>query len=204
MKRSIFIFVFFVLFVVSLRAEEPVAEILTVRGSTIYPTNVAAEVSAEPAAAEVPAAAPVEAPPAPPAEAGAVPAEPAVAAPAEPAAEVVAAPGAMDGDAFAVSEFIFLYELSHPDLPDVESLQDLEVVLGVTLEGFVAPRAGVDVVTLRLGDLRGGSAQTFYASAIVAVDGRAGTATARASSRASMGRKRIWSPGGPTESELPS
>ncbi|NLF32208.1 MAG: ShlB/FhaC/HecB family hemolysin secretion/activation protein [Planctomycetes bacterium] len=134
--------------------------------------GVAAEVSAEPAAAEVPAAAPVEAPPAPPAEAGAVPAEPAVAAPAEPAAEVVAAPGAMDGDAFAVSEFIFLYELSHPDLPDVESLQDLEVVLGVTLEGFVAPRAGVDVVTLRLGDLRGGSAQTFYASAIVAVNQR--------------------------------
>ena len=44
MKRSIF--VFFVLFVVSLRAQEPVAEILTVRGSTIYPTNVAAEVSA--------------------------------------------------------------------------------------------------------------------------------------------------------------
>jgi len=50
MKRSIFIFVFFVLFVVSLRAEEPVAEILTVRGSTIYPTNVAAEVSAVAAA----------------------------------------------------------------------------------------------------------------------------------------------------------
>ena len=48
MKRSIF--VFFVLFVVSLRAQEPVAEILTVRGSTIYPTNVAAEVSAVAAA----------------------------------------------------------------------------------------------------------------------------------------------------------
>jgi len=41
-----FLFVFFVLFVVSLRAGQPVAEILTVRGGTIYPTNVAAEVSA--------------------------------------------------------------------------------------------------------------------------------------------------------------
>ena len=41
-----FLFVFFVLFVVSLRAGQPVAEILTVQGSTIYPTNVAAEVSA--------------------------------------------------------------------------------------------------------------------------------------------------------------
>ena len=41
-----FLFVFFVLCVLSLRAGQPVAEILTVRGGTIYPTNVAAEVSA--------------------------------------------------------------------------------------------------------------------------------------------------------------
>ena len=45
-----FLFVFFVLCVVSLRAGQPVAEILTVRGGTIYPTNVAAEVSAVAAA----------------------------------------------------------------------------------------------------------------------------------------------------------
>jgi hypothetical protein len=46
----VYLFALFVLFAVHLRAEEPVAEILTVRGSTIYPTNVAAEVSAVAAA----------------------------------------------------------------------------------------------------------------------------------------------------------
>jgi hypothetical protein len=40
----------FIILSVSARAQEPVAEILTVRGSVIYPTNVAAEVSAVAAA----------------------------------------------------------------------------------------------------------------------------------------------------------
>lgn len=43
---TVYLIMLFILgFLLGIRAEEPVAEILTVRGGTIYPTNVAAEVS---------------------------------------------------------------------------------------------------------------------------------------------------------------
>ena len=73
-----------------------------------------------------------------------------------------------DGPKFTVTEFIFEYgrQPVHPKLPDLAFLQEIEVALGRTDAGYVAPREGVPAVMLRIGDVPTDSLQQFHASAI--------------------------------------
>jgi len=83
----------------------------------------------------------------------------------------VAAPTAPEEPKFKITKFVFEYDQQpHPGLPDLAALANLEVPLGKTPTGYVGPRAGVPSVTLRLGDVPGGSMQSFYASALLQIN----------------------------------
>ncbi len=75
-----------------------------------------------------------------------------------------------DGPAYLVSRILLEYAVpsQSPDLPDLqdEGFQNLTVTLGRTEEGYVAPRPGVEAVTLRLSDVTEGSGGKFFKSAI--------------------------------------
>ncbi len=130
------------------------------------PAAVAEPAVAEPAVA--PAPEPVaEAAPEPVAEAAP---EPIAEAAPEPVAEPLpTGPLPGDGDVFTMSGLLFEYGMNppHPDLPMVDDLMDIEVDLGLTDEGYVAPRLGLDIQTVRLGDIPAGAQHQFYASAIL-------------------------------------
>ncbi len=74
-----------------------------------------------------------------------------------------------DGLAYPVSDFVFEYALSHPDLPLAEVYERIEVPLVLTSEGYIGPIDGVPAVTVRLGELDGSQAKVFYGSAIAAI-----------------------------------
>ena len=71
-----------------------------------------------------------------------------------------------DGPAYPVSEFIPLFVRQHEGLPSIEDVLETHVRLGLTAEGYVAPRVGMPVVLLRLGDLAERPVVIFYASAV--------------------------------------
>lgn len=71
-----------------------------------------------------------------------------------------------DGPAFSISEFIPLFVREHEGLPTIEHILETHVRLGLTGEGYVAPRADMPVVLLRLGDLSDRPEVVFYASAV--------------------------------------
>ena len=74
-----------------------------------------------------------------------------------------------DGEKFQISRFIIEYKNAHPDHPSIEDLMQAKVRLGVTPDGYVAPREGVSDVTMRLGDIAEGGGGTFFRSGINAV-----------------------------------
>jgi hemolysin activation/secretion protein len=76
---------------------------------------------------------------------------PAEAAPAP--APRAAAAAIEDGPAFAISRFDLLYAVEHPDRPSLEDLRGLPVTLGTLNDALVAPREGVESVTISVGDL---------------------------------------------------
>ncbi|MGH0034589.1 MAG: hypothetical protein ACQGVK_06140 [Myxococcota bacterium] len=82
--------------------------------------------------------------------------------------EANGAPIAMEGDGpvFRVTGFELRYGRDNPAHPPLSKLRAIEVDLGWTLEGFVAPRDGVPVESIRLGEVEGGAKQLFYGSAI--------------------------------------
>jgi len=69
-----------------------------------------------------------------------------------------------DGPSYKVSAFVLSYGKAHPELPPLESFLQMPIALGKTARGYVAPRAGAEPVTVRLGAL--GGPQVFFASAI--------------------------------------
>jgi len=77
-----------------------------------------------------------------------------------------AAPAIDDGPQYKVSQFALSYGREQPEHPPIASVMDLPIVLGKTDEGYVAPRAGVTEVTVRLTDFKGPEPQTLFASAI--------------------------------------
>jgi hypothetical protein len=89
-----------------------------------------------------------------------------VAAAAEPASDSGPQPLRADGLRFTVTDFELLYAREHPDLPPLADLRRVEVELGVTAQGYVAPRANVPSERLRLIDVRNAPRQQFYGSAI--------------------------------------
>jgi hemolysin activation/secretion protein len=88
------------------------------------------------------------------------------------ASEPAMAPGEAipaDGKSYPVSELKLEYKFAHPDLPALADLMDTEIKLGVVTDGYVGPRAGAPVASVKLSDLgRGGSLQ-LYRSAIQAI-----------------------------------
>ena len=71
-----------------------------------------------------------------------------------------------DGPSYVVRGFELSYLREHPRHPSVEGLLDIVIELGVIGDGYVAPRPGVDVVRLRLGELNGNPNRVYYASAL--------------------------------------
>ncbi len=76
---------------------------------------------------------------------------------------------ASDGPAYAVRDIEFIYANQHPDLPAVDSLEDLTVQLLETPSGYVAPREGANNVQVRLADLQSTGVELMHASAASAI-----------------------------------
>lgn len=74
-----------------------------------------------------------------------------------------------DGPSYRISRFVMRYRVEHTGHPEIEVLEEAPVELGVTDHGYVAPRAGVKTVRLRVGDVVEGGSNVFHRSAINAV-----------------------------------
>ena len=74
-----------------------------------------------------------------------------------------------DGPAYVVARFLIEYRSEHPDHPEADALMAARTRLGVVPEGYVAPRAGLPRVTMRVGDVVEGAGGVFHASAINAI-----------------------------------
>lgn len=79
---------------------------------------------------------------------------------------MAAAPLPEDGPAYPVSRFDIRYVRDNPDQPPVEGILSLEVPLGWTRQGWVAPRADVSVVRVTIGDAAARGTENYHASAI--------------------------------------
>jgi hemolysin activation/secretion protein len=78
---------------------------------------------------------------------------------------------ASDGPAFEVTTFDLQYAQEHPDRPSLDALRTLPVTLAKDGDTFVAPRQGLETVTLTIDDLTGTqrAARKFSVSAINAI-----------------------------------
>lgn len=94
------------------------------------------------------------------------PAEPVPVAADEDAAEPLPHAEVSDGPVFRVSQIELKYLRETPQLPHLDELMQVEVELGQTQEGLVAPRAGVPSLRVRLAGLAGAPTDRFYASAV--------------------------------------
>jgi hypothetical protein len=81
-------------------------------------------------------------------------------------------PVSRDGALYRVSRFELRYGRDHAAHPPLDEVRRLEVELGWTLEGFVAPRDDVPRESVHLDEVERGNRQLFYASAIRAVNER--------------------------------
>jgi hypothetical protein len=75
-----------------------------------------------------------------------------------------------DGLRFRVDRILLSYAKEHPDAPPLSDMMALEVDLGLTPEGYVAPRDDVPMTGIRLADVPGLSQHEFYGSAIRAIN----------------------------------
>lgn len=72
----------------------------------------------------------------------------------------------LDGRDYIVQQFRLRYQSVVPGQPDLTEFATLPITLGLTREGYIAPRAGVPLVQIRLGDVFPGSGARFFQSAI--------------------------------------
>ncbi|MBX3379358.1 MAG: hypothetical protein KF805_04635 [Phycisphaeraceae bacterium] len=73
---------------------------------------------------------------------------------------------------YKVRRFDLAYRREHPNLPPISELELIPVELGLTSDGYMAPREGLPTVVIRVGDTFGGvqtHGATFFTSAIQAV-----------------------------------
>ena len=76
-----------------------------------------------------------------------------------------------DGQIWVVTEFILSYGGGdHPGLATTDELMNLEITLGLTKDGYVAPRAGIPEFRLRLSEVPGLSLQRFYTSGLFTIN----------------------------------
>lgn len=80
------------------------------------------------------------------------------------------APIASDGLAYPVSTIQFAYPLPHEELPDLESLADIPVILALSTSGYVAPREGMQLVAVTIDDLTRDAPITIYGSALASIN----------------------------------
>lgn len=143
--------------------------------------------AAAPVAPAVPAAVVTPPAPAPAAPAPAAPAQPAPATAAgntapeqgqtasAPAASAPANPNqvlASDGKAYPITGLNIGYKAQQPEAPPISELMNMEVKLGVVDDGYVSPRAGVQIATIKLGDIGKSGPQKIYRSGIAAIYGQ--------------------------------
>ncbi len=88
--------------------------------------------------------------------------------PEEPATAPEAGPGPTraDGIAFDIDRFVLHYAQAHPDQPPEAEILQVEVALGRTSQGWVAPRDGVPTTHLVVADVARHELRRFYGSAI--------------------------------------
>lgn len=72
-------------------------------------------------------------------------------------------------DAYLVDAFVFRFLEEHPGHLDLETFQDVEVVLSETATGYIAPREGFPLVRFTLRDVTALEQQAFYFSGLQAV-----------------------------------
>ena len=76
------------------------------------------------------------------------------------------APTEADGPSYPISALVLQYVRENPQHPSVQEVMQIEVALVQTAQGFVAPRAGVPWMRLRLAQIADRPVETYYASAI--------------------------------------
>ena len=99
---------------------------------------------------------------------GVASAQPAASQPAATSAPATQAPD--DGPRYKVTEFQLAYGRPHPDLPALSKVKEQQVSLGVKPDGYVAPRPGLAIIRVQIGDVPVMASPYFYASAIQAID----------------------------------
>lgn len=75
-----------------------------------------------------------------------------------------------DGFGYPVTSLEFAYPFPHPDLPPVERLDDVVVLLTPTSDGYIAPFEGAPVRAVRLGSFDGSRSVVIYGSALAAIN----------------------------------
>ena len=78
-------------------------------------------------------------------------------------------PTTLDGPVYEINQFVLLYGAEHPDHPPLSEFLPLEVQLGDTPSGFVAPREDVAAQVVTIADAVG-PARAFHASAIGSIN----------------------------------
>ncbi|MBX3364727.1 MAG: ShlB/FhaC/HecB family hemolysin secretion/activation protein [Phycisphaeraceae bacterium] len=86
-----------------------------------------------------------------------------------------AAPEPQDLGVHVVSRFVIAYAddgslAQELGLPSLSELENVEFSLLQTSEGFVAPRPGLPVVTMRIADVNAGPPRKFYGSALLEIN----------------------------------
>jgi len=77
-----------------------------------------------------------------------------------------------DGKPYPITGLKIDYKAQQPEQPPIGDLMNAEVKLGVVDGGYVAPRAGVQVATVKLGDIGKSGPQQIYRSGIAAIYGQ--------------------------------
>lgn len=76
-----------------------------------------------------------------------------------------------DGPIYPVSEFVVKYAQEEAKLPNLDELYNVEVTLGESADGYVAPRDKYPTAHFRLGDAAKQAEHNYHQSALLAIDG---------------------------------
>jgi hemolysin activation/secretion protein len=68
---------------------------------------------------------------------------------------------------YAIDQLDYRYIAEHPGHPPVAEFDDVEVDMVLTTSGFIAPRDGLPITRIRLGDIPNLSVQDFHLSALL-------------------------------------
>ncbi|MBG81528.1 MAG: hypothetical protein CMJ39_12580 [Phycisphaerae bacterium] len=88
---------------------------------------------------------------------------------AEPAETFPNEPGTMDGTSYIADPLLVDYRHPHPDLPSTAFFMDMPIILGLTDEGWIAPRENVNVVETSINEINADGGGVFWSSAIATI-----------------------------------